>query len=108
MQQDTEQILIFCTCPDSGTANNIAGALVEERLAACVNIIPGIVSCFRWQGKMERADESLLLIKTVPGRYPAVETKIRALHPYEVPEIIAVPITLGQRDYLAWINQETG
>lgn len=108
MQQGSEQIVILCTCPDSGVADNMAGVLVGERLAACVNILPGVVSWFRWQGKMERADECLLLIKTTRTRYPALEAKIRALHPYEVPEIIAVPITLGQGDYLAWIDRETG
>ena len=107
MQGETGHLLILCTCPEAGVAGDIAQALLADRMAACVNIIPGLSSWFRWQGRIERADEHLLVIKTTRGRYPDVEKKIRALHPYELPEIIAVPVTGGLGKYLAWIDQET-
>ena len=107
MQEDTRHILILSTCPEAGVAADIAQALVTDRIAACVNIIPGIASRFRWGGQIENADELLLIIKTTRDRYHDAEKKIRAMHPYALPEIIAVPITLGLADYLNWIDQET-
>ena len=97
-------LLVLCTVPDRGSAEHIAAALVEERLAACVNIIPGIASVYRWKGAIEKDEELLLLIKTSQGRYQSLEQRIRTLHPYELPEIIAVPIQTGQQDYLQWIK----
>jgi len=99
--------LILSTCPEAVAAGDIAQALVADRLAACVNIIPGLASWFRWQGRIDCADELLLVIKTTRERYPEVEQKILALHPYDLPEIIAVPIMQGLDDYLAWLDQET-
>jgi periplasmic divalent cation tolerance protein len=107
MREDTKHLLVLCTCPEKSVADTIAQSLVADRLAACVNIIPGLDSWFRWQGRIERAGELLLVIKTTRDRYPGVERKIRALHPYELPEIIALPLTLGHAPYLAWIEQAT-
>ena len=100
-------ILILSTCPATGVAGDIAQALLTGKLAACVNIVTGVASHFRWQGAINQADEHLLIIKTTRDRYPEVETTIRSMHPYELPEIIAVPITQGLAEYLDWIDQET-
>lgn len=97
--------LVLCTCPDAETARTIAAALVERRSAACVNILPGVTSVYRWQGAVEQADECLLLVKTTRDRYPDLEHDIRSRHPYEVPEIIAVLIDQGLPDYLRWISK---
>ena len=102
-----EPLLIITNCPDEEVANAIALALVEEKLAACVNILPRVQSVYRWQGTVESASEIPLLIKTTSARYAALESRIRELHPYEVPEIIAVPITRGLPAYLNWLAGET-
>ncbi len=81
-----------------------AGTLVEEQLPACVNIIPGLTSVYRWKGDVHQDKEVLLLIKTTAAIYPQLEQRVQALHPYELPEIIAVPIQTGQADYIQWIN----
>jgi periplasmic divalent cation tolerance protein len=96
--------LILCTCPDRGTSEKIAKRLVEGRMAACVNIMPGLTSIYTWQDRIETAEEHLLLIKSTKERYPAIEQAIRELHPYELPEIIALPIVQGLPDYLNWID----
>lgn len=100
-------ILILCNAPDATCAERIARALVERRLAACVNILSACQSIYRWQGKIETACEVPLLIKTRTERYAAVEAAIRELHPYEVPEIIALPVSAGLPAYLDWVRQET-
>jgi periplasmic divalent cation tolerance protein len=100
-------ILVLCTCPDEAVADRIASAVVEERLAACVNCLPGVTSTYRWQGKIHRDGEVLLLIKTTRERFDALREHIIALHPYELPEVIAVDIALGHAPYLAWIDTET-
>jgi periplasmic divalent cation tolerance protein len=97
--------LVHCTCPDAACTEAIARALVERGLAACVGRLPGLTSVYRWQGKVETAAEHLLLIKTDAEHYPRLEAAIRELHPYEVPEIVAVPITEGLSSYLAWLQQ---
>lgn len=97
-------LLILCTCPDRETAEKIARHLVEGRLSACVNILPGVTSVYAWKGRLETAEEQLLLIKSNLGRYPDVEQAIRALHPYELPEIIALPVERGLPGYLNWID----
>ena len=107
MQGHTGYILILSACPEAGVAGDIAQALVAAKLAACVNIIPGIASRFRWLGRIEQAEEHLLIIKTTHDRYSDVEKKIRSMHPYELPEIIAVPVAGGLAEYLDWIDQET-
>lgn len=97
-------LVVYCTCPDETTAARVSGALVAEGLAACVNQVPGVVSVYRWEGKVQRDREQLLIIKTRNDVYPALEERIRGLHPYEVPEIIALPLARGSGDYLAWID----
>ena len=103
MNKSSHQI-VLCTCPDPETASNIATVLVEEGLAACVNIQPSITSVYRWQGKTEMASESLLIIKSPTENYSDIEKKIVELHPYELPEVIAVPIVAGLKPYLAWLS----
>jgi len=102
-----EPLLVLTNCPDEDTANAIALTLVEGGLAACVNILPRSQSIYRWQGKIETASEVPLFIKTVAARYASVEAAIRLHHPYEVPEIVALPIAQGLPAYLDWLNQET-
>lgn len=99
--------IAFCTCPDAATATRIADALVGERLAACVNVLPGVHSVYRWQGAVERADEVLLMIKTRAECLPALSARIQALHPHELPEVIAVEAAGGLPAYLQWIAAET-
>ena len=98
-------LVCFCTCPDTATAQAIADVLVGERLAACVNVLPGLRSVYRWQGAIERADEALLLIKTVRGQLPALQARVVALHPYELPELVAVEVAGGLAAYLDWIAE---
>ncbi len=100
-------LLILCTCPDQATAKKIANALVDGSLAACVNILPGLTSVYQWQSQRETAQEHLLLIKTTDAAYTALEQTITELHPYELPEVIAVPIKHGLGAYLGWIAQQT-
>jgi periplasmic divalent cation tolerance protein len=100
-------VLVFCTCPDEAVAERIANALVEERLAACVNRLPGVVSTYRWKGETHRDSECLLLIKTTVERFDALRERIVAVHPYELPEVIAVDVILGLSPYLDWIASET-
>jgi periplasmic divalent cation tolerance protein len=99
--------LCLCTCPDRAGAEAIAQALVEERLAACVNLLPGVTSIYRWDGGVERAEEIQLLIKTTAARLPALAERLRALHPYDVPELIALEAVGGFREYLNWVAAET-
>lgn len=100
----TNTIVTFCTCPDKITAEKIARALVEKQLAACVNILPNLTSIYTWQGQIETADEHLLIIKAPAQAYPAIEKSIQQLHPYELPEIIALSIAQGLPGYLNWIH----
>lgn len=102
-----ETLLVITNLPDAYSAHALAGALVEARLAACVNILAPCRSVYRWQGKTENAEEVPVLIKTTTARYAALEAAIRARHPYELPEIIAVPVDRGLPEYLAWIATET-
>ena len=104
--QDQYQ-LVLCTCPDQGSAQTIAEHLIDQGLAACVNILPGITSIYSWQGKRESAQELLLVIKTTKDVYGALEKAIIGLHPYELPEIIAVDIENGNAGYLNWISENT-
>lgn len=96
--------LVLCTCPDQDSAQMIAEQLVEAKLAACVNILPGILSIYRWQGAVESAEEMILLIKTTTEDYEQVERAVSELHPYELPEVIAIPIENGLEKYLRWIE----
>ena len=100
----THYQIILCTCPDKDTAEKLARLLVTGKLAACVNILPGITSIYLWHEQIESAQEHLLLIKADKIYYQAIETTIKEHHPYELPEIIAVPIESGLPEYLHWIN----
>lgn len=100
-------LLCLSACPDPETAGRIAAALVDERLAACVNVLPGLRSVYRWQGKVESAEETLLLIKTTQDRLERVSARIVELHPYELPEVIAVEAAGGLPAYLDWIAAQT-
>ena len=96
--------LVFTTCPDAQLSERIARALVTEGLAACVNVLPTMQSVYRWRGNIESATEQLLIIKIRAADYHAVEQRIRALHSYELPEVIAVPLVGGYSRYLAWLD----
>ena len=100
-------LIVFTNCPDEACANTIALALVEAKLAACVNILAPCRSTYRWQGSVENALETPVLIKTSESCYAALEAAIHARHPYELPEIIAVPVAHGLPDYLSWVAAET-
>jgi len=100
-------LLVLTNLPDEASARALAGALVEARVAACVNLLAPCRSVYRWQGRMEEASEVPLLIKTTAERYPALEAAIRERHPYELPEIVAVPLERGLPGYLDWVAAET-
>lgn len=102
-----EVLLVLTTLPDAETARAVAARLVEARLAACINVLAPCRSVYRWQGKVEDAAEVPLLIKTTAARYPALEAALREAHPYELPEIVAVPIARGLPEYLGWVAGET-
>ncbi len=99
---------MLCTCPDEAAARGIATALLAAELAACVNCVAGIRSMYRWDGQIRDDAEVLLVIKTSAARYEALEALVRAQHPYDLPEIIALPVVAGSREYLNWIGQATG
>ena len=101
-------LLCYCSCPDAVCAQGIAEALVGERLAACVNRVPGISSTYRWQGTVTTDGEELLLIKTTVDRYAALQARLLELHPYELPELVAVPVARGHEAYLDWVRQSIG
>lgn len=103
----TDTVVVFCTCPDQLSAEQIAKSLVAQGLAACVNLIPHVISVFQWQGKQESEQEVLMLIKTRDERYPDVEKAVKSLHPYELPELITVPVSRGLPEYLNWVDQCT-
>jgi periplasmic divalent cation tolerance protein len=100
---DTIQI-VFCTVPDADTGRRIARDLVEYRLAACVNLLPGIESVYRWQGEVHNDAEVLLLIKARAADFPRLQAAILERHPYELPEILAVPVSNALPEYLAWVQ----
>lgn len=100
---DTDALLVLTTCADADEADALAAGLVEAKLAACVNALSPVVSTYRWQGKMEREQEVLLLIKTTADRFTALEAWVRARSSYELPELIAVRVAAGSSDYLRWI-----
>ena len=99
------QLVVFCTCPDPQSAETIATLLVEERLAACVNLVPALTSIYRWQDQLRREPECLLLIKTSAARFETLRARLRALHPYDTPEIVALPISHGDSEYLQWLTE---
>ena len=99
-----DYLLTITTCPDQACAEDLANHLVREHLAACVNIVPGVRSIYEWQGQVTADQEFLLLIKTQANRFDQLEQAIKGRHPYQVPEIVAIPVVRGSNDYLAWIN----
>tara|TARA_R110001599_G_scaffold353840_1_gene599759 strand:- start:43582 stop:43932 length:351 start_codon:yes stop_codon:yes gene_type:complete len=100
-------ILLMTNCSDEASAIILARKLLEQKLAACVNILPRVRSMYHWQGEIVSEDEFTVLIKTVRARYAELAQMINVLHPYEVPEIIALPIIAGSAEYLEWLIQET-
>lgn len=101
------QLLVLCTCPDRHTALRLGRVLVEARLAACVNVMDGLTSVYRWKQEIREDPEALMLIKTSAVRYPDLEAAILKHHPHELPEVIAVQIERGLEDYLSWIAGST-
>lgn len=106
-QADAAVWIVMTNAPDCETARAMARALVEARAAACVNVMSACTSIYRWQGAVETAEEVPLVIKTTASGYPEVERLIRSLHPYELPEIVAVPAGRGLPDYLSWVTANT-
>jgi|SRR5688572_16191240 len=102
-----DAVIVLTNMPDRDAALKLARELVAKRLVACVNVLAGCTSVYRWKGEVEEADEVPVLIKTRAGRYDEVEAVIRRLHPYELPEIVAVPVTRGLDEYLQWVAAET-
>lgn len=107
MNGEDELIVVLCTVPEAETAQRLANGLIEARLAACVNAIPGVKSYYRWQGKIEAESEIQLVIKTRLGRFDALAAWIEANHPYELPEIVAIPADRASEAYLAWALEQT-
>lgn len=106
MAAPEEARVVLMTAPDGETGARIARALVEERLAACVNVVPGVRSIYRWQGRIEDDAEVLLIAKTHADRCEELAARVRALHPYDLPEVIALAVAGGSSDYLAWLRAE--
>jgi periplasmic divalent cation tolerance protein len=104
---DPPAILVLCSCPDESVALDIARELVTQGLAACVNRLSPITSIYQWAGRICEESEQLLLIKTTATRYEALEMRLKALHPYEIPEIIAIPVVAGSPQYLDWLATAT-
>jgi periplasmic divalent cation tolerance protein len=101
-------LVAFCACPDDATARALAQVLVNERLAACVNQVAGVRSTYLWEGRLQEDGEVLLIIKTSGERLATLSARIQALHPYEVPEVVAVGVAGGSERYLAWLGQSVG
>ena len=104
----TDKVIVLVTCESAAQAGEIAETVIGERLAACVNVMPGIRSCYIWEGKQTWSEEVLLLIKTTRGAFAALRERILALHSYATPEIVCVPIVDGLSRYLDWIDQSVG
>ncbi len=103
----TDALVVLVTTPSTDRAAEIARAVVEERLAACGNVVPGLRSIYRWEGRVQDDAEALLVLKTTRARFEALRDRVLALHPYEVPEVIALPVEAGSARYLAWLSAET-
>jgi periplasmic divalent cation tolerance protein len=103
----TEVVVVLVTTPTPERAAEIARAVVEERLAACGNVVPGLRSIYRWEGKVQDDAEALLVLKTTRARFELLRERVLSLHPYQVPEVIALPVEAGSAPYLAWIAAET-
>lgn len=103
----SDAIVVLCTCPDNTSARQLAQTLLSEKLAACVNLIPQVTSLYYWQGKLEESQEVQLVIKTRRTMFGVLQERLLALHPYEVPEILALPILCGNPAYLQWVQEQT-
>ena len=100
-------VLVYGTCPDMGCAAQIANVLIDARLAACVNMIPGMVSVYRWQGEVARDDEVVIIVKTRQDLAESVVGKIKSNHPYDTPSVMVLPVTAGNPDFFSWVAEET-
>ena len=107
MQED-EVLLVMVSCPDGETASRLATALVREGLAACVNQLPEVTSVYQWEGQLQTTTEVLLLAKTVRSRLATFTNRVHALHPYELPEVVALPVCGGSQRYLDWVRHSVG
>lgn len=107
MPDTSGTLIVLCTCPDDAVAADLSRQLVEAGLAACINRFPGLTSVYRWEGQMKEGTEVQLVIKTSAERVDQLTETLASLHPYELPEIIAVPITTGHQPYLDWIREST-
>jgi periplasmic divalent cation tolerance protein len=103
----TDVLVVLVTAPSPEKAAELARRLVEERLAACGNVLPGLRSIYRWEGKVQDESEALLVLKTTRDRFEALRDRVLALHPYQVPEVLALPVEAGSEQYLAWVAGET-
>ena len=102
-----DYVIVLSTLPTDGETTRLAAGLVEERLAACVNVLPAMTSVYRWAGAVETGSEHLVVIKTTKARVAALWERVRELHPYEVPEFVVLPIVDGNEAYLRWIGEST-
>jgi periplasmic divalent cation tolerance protein len=107
LDRDPDLLVVFTTAPDAQTGARIARALVERGLAACVNLLPGATSVYRWQGKVDESSEVLLVVKTARARLPELGTALSELHPYELPELLALPVAGAEAGYRAWVLEST-
>ncbi len=107
MAADQKFVIVLTTLPADGDAEQFASRLVEEKLAACVNVLPAMRSIYRWKGAVERTDERQCVIKTTTECLPGLEALIRTLHPYDVPEFLVIPVVQGSIDYLSWLSDST-
>lgn len=107
MADQGDIVFVYVTMPSLDAARDMAAAVVEDHLAACANILPAMQSIYRWQGKIEQAEESVLIFKTTSAHVTALESRILSLHPYDVPCIVALPVAAGHAPYLQWIAVET-
>jgi uncharacterized protein involved in tolerance to divalent cations len=104
----TAYVEVHVTAPDRGTADHLARLLVEERLAACVQVVPGVTSVYRWEGAVETAEEHLLLVKSTAERFAAIRDRVLAEHPYDTPEVLAVPVAAVDARYASWLRASVG
>lgn len=104
----TEKIVVFSNCPSEEEARRVAKSLVEARVAACVNIVPGVSSIYHWKGAIEEESEWMLVIKSTREQFETLSAELRKIHSYQVPEVIAIPIVDGNGEYLDWIGREVG
>ena len=104
----TDKFIVFVTCESSEQGEKIAEVIVREKLAACVNVVGGVRSCYVWEGKLTWSDEAMLVIKTTQGRFGQLRDLVKREHSYELPEIVALPIEDGDQQYLDWIDERIG